>query len=116
MNKKNWIVPFVILALIALVIIYKDKFIIKEEEIIEADYCGQDSDCVLAVNPFFCCNCPIPMNKKVVELDEDYEVYERGADYSNYEKEDDCKTVFCELCNSNTNLTCYNNKCVFSTN
>ena len=111
MNKKNWIIPLVILTLVVLVIVFRDKFIVKEEEIIEADYCEVDGDCVLAVIPSSCCNCPMPINKKVVELDKDYIIYDFGLDYSDYEKEADCSGVACEPCNPSTTLRCINNKC-----
>lgn len=91
MDKKDWMIVTIIVALIVLVVIFWDKFIIKKEEIIQADYCQVDSDCVLAVNPNLCCIQPIPMNKKAVELDEDYVIYEEGVDYlHNYSKNEQC--------------------------
>ncbi len=113
MEKKNWIIPIVILALIVLVIIFKDKFIVKEEEIIEADYCQVDSDCVLAVNPNGCCHCPIPMNREVVDIDEDYEIYDADKDYKSLDET--CARVFCVPCAPVNELICQNNKCSYNT-
>src|SRR3989344_6378585 len=123
MNKKNWIIPLVILALVVLVIVFRDKFIVKEEDIIEADYCEVDSDCVLAVYPSLCCVQGALMNKKVVELDEDYVLYEAGVDYSKYEKTEVCKDpntgaairgcVSLEVENR-YKIICLNNKCIYN--
>ena len=113
MEKKSWLIIFIMLALIALVFIFWDKFIIKNEEIIASDYCEEDRDCVLAVNPSNCCACPISMNKDVVELDEDFVMYEAGRDYSSYnEGRELCSRVECAACVNPSQIKCLDNKCV----
>ncbi|MBI2045356.1 hypothetical protein HYT23_04830 [Candidatus Pacearchaeota archaeon] len=115
MDKKNWIIPIIILILIALVIIFREKFIVREEEIIEADYCEADTDCVLAVNPYNCCIQPVPMNKDVVELDEEFVIYDKNFDYSDYKSKEDCSFKECPASPqiiADVYLKCSNNKCV----
>ena len=112
MDKKNWIIPLVILTLVVLVIIFRDKFIVKEEELIEENYCEADEDCVIAVNPNGCCHCPIPMNRNVVDIDGDYEIYDENKDYKSLDET--CARVFCAPCAPVSEILCINNKCVYN--
>ena len=117
MEKKNLITLIIVICLIVLVILFWDKFIIKKEEIVERDYCEQDSDCVLAVNPYSCCIEPIPMNKNVVEVDEELVVYDKLFDYSLYETKEDCDKINCPtslIISLDVDLTCFNNKCLLN--
>ncbi len=118
MDKKTWIILAIIALLIVLVIIFWDKFIIRKEEIIATDYCKQDSDCVLVVNPSSCCIEPVAMNKDVVTLDKDYALYEKGANYSVYKKLEDCTRVKCPVSSIGPNIIiqCYKNKCTIKSN
>ncbi|HLC78221.1 MAG TPA: hypothetical protein VJH92_03795 [Candidatus Nanoarchaeia archaeon] len=112
MKWKKILIALFILALITLVIAFWDKFIIREEFIISADYCEVNGDCVLAVNPYNCCVVPAALNKEVVEIDEDFIVYEEGVDYSGHEKRDDCSRIECSpIFLENYLLRCNENKC-----
>lgn len=62
----------------------------------EAFYCEQDSDCVMAINIHLCyggCEFGTPMSKKFVETNDSYMVYDKNADYSVYPKYEDCSKV-----------------------
>jgi hypothetical protein len=123
MDKKDWIITIIIIILVVFVILFWDKFIIKNEEIINADYCKVNEDCVWAVNPNNCCVVPIPINKNVVKSDGDYILYQEGVDYSkDYPKKEQCfsedgKSLIAGcapmvLDDYKQPLVCVNSKCV----
>ncbi|MBU0958586.1 MAG: hypothetical protein KKB31_01445 [Nanoarchaeota archaeon] len=113
MEKKSWIFLIVVVVLVALVIIFWDGFIVEKNQVVEYDYCETVDDCVYVINIGSCCNCPMPINRDVAGLEENYVVYVEGEDYSLYEKEEDCNRVNCEVgCASLGVLGCVDNKCV----
>jgi|SRR3989344_2099511 len=122
MDKKSWMILLIIAVIVVLVILFWDKFIIRSEKIITADYCEQDSDCVWGVNPYSCCVQPIPMNKDVIDVDEKLVLYEEGVDYLyDYPKDGQCfnedgrRIAGCVTLqiyiNYSRPLICVNNKC-----
>lgn len=113
MEKKSWLILFIILALMALVFIFWGEFIIKNEEIIAIDYCKVNDDCVLAVNTNSCCIQPVAMNKDVVNIDEDYVVYDESFNSDDYVKKNDCSAVRCAAPPriGDFLISCLNNKC-----
>jgi len=115
MDKQGWVILSIIVVLIVLVVLFWDKLLIKNEEIIRADYCELDSDCVLAINPSQCCLQPLALNKNVVSVDSDYVIYDMNFDSSDYTSKDDCSAVRCPNLSSskNYNTICENNKCLF---
>jgi hypothetical protein len=109
MDKKDFLIITVIIALVVLVILFWDNFIIRREELVEVDYCEYDFECVYAINIIACCSCPMPMNIKVIKLDGDYEIYNEEVDYSR----GDCNYKGCATaCPTIGNLSCINNKCI----
>lgn len=116
MNSKDWTLLVFIIALIVLVVMFWDKFVIRKEEIIEADYCKTDNDCVVAIHPGYCCDCPRAYNREFVGIDEKLFVYEEGVDYSNYEKIENCAGIACGACGTVREVSCENNKCVMRQN
>ena len=63
------------------------------------------------------------MNKKIVELDEDYVVYQEGVNYHNYPKKEQCLSedgrfaiAGCSILyvENNYSIICLNNKCVYN--
>ncbi|MEK6925932.1 MAG: hypothetical protein AABW50_01495 [Nanoarchaeota archaeon] len=112
MEKRNWVILIILAVLIILVFLFKDFLIVKNEELVKADYCEQTSDCVLAVNPSSCCVCPMPYNKKVVELEDNLIAYDENVNYLLYDKDADCRNIACEACPQLGNLGCLQNKCL----
>lgn len=122
MDKKDWIITIIIVVLIVFVVIFWNKFVIKEEEFVSANHCEVNEDCVWAVNTGNCCIVPVPMNKNVVELDGNYTIYQERVDYlRDYPKKEQCFSedgnfIACaSLVSTNYNqssLHCFNNKCV----
>jgi hypothetical protein len=123
MDKKDWIITIITVVLVVFVILFWNKFVIKDEEFVSADHCEINEDCVWAVNPGNCCIVPIPMNKKIVELDENYTIYQEGIDYlRDYPKNEQCFSedghsliagcAILEIKGINGPLECVNNKCM----
>lgn len=113
MGKSTWVILTIIVALVILVVLFWDKFIIREEEIISIDYCEADGDCVLGISVNDCCHCPIPLNKKAVELDEDIIIYINGEDYSSYNIDNEmCARIECTSCDYPLQIKCQDNRCV----
>lgn len=124
MGKSTWVILTIIVALVILVVLFWDKLIIREEEIISIDYCEADDDCVWAVNPYLCCLFPSPLNHDAVEVDNRLVLYEEGVNYLyDYPKDEQCFSeegglisgcVNLNIANYSKPLKCIENKCTYN--
>jgi len=83
--------------------------IIPPPAIQNTQYCIQDSDCVVGIQPLACCSCPQAVSRNTIGTN-DWQLYEEGKDYST---EVSC-TMFCSPCQTPGIPVCQNNQCTFS--
>jgi len=117
LSYRNWLRFLLVIALLTGLTIFlgkntpdSDKTPVTHQ--ITNGSCTKDSGCTIGIRVSACCSCPQAVNKQIIGK-EDWEVYEKGKDYSS-RKDELCSKIVCEPCQYPNMPICQNGACQFT--